>query len=494
MNGRNDKSLNMDLVPATKLAAFGGRILMIGFGSIGQGSLPMIIKHINISPERITILVPYDDPTGKVAHEFAAQYRVHVVHARLTAANFEATLEPLLAEGDFLLNLSVDVGSVALMEFCNARKVLYLDTVVEPWLGGYTDENMTPSERSNYRQREDMLALKRKLGAAAPTALSCHGANPGLVSHFVKQALLNIAADTGVELAARPASRQEWAALAQRLGIKTIHIAERDTQFGRKRKEPGEFVNTWSVEGFISESCQPAELGWGTHEKQLPAEGAEHGYGTGAAIYLNRPGCTTQVRTWTPHEGPFIGFLVTHNESISIADYFTVRDDESGKAVYRPTVHYAYHPCDEAVMSIHELKGRNFKPQAKKRIIVDEVVDGMDELGVLLCGHAKGAYWYGSQLSIGRARKLIEHNSATSLQVTSTVLGGMVWCMENPRSGILEADEIPNFERILEVANPYIQPVIGEYTSWTPLQDRDSLFKQPHLDRDDPFQFTNFLA
>jgi len=25
--------------------------------------------------------------------------------------------------------------------------------------------------------------------------------------------------------------------------------------------------------------------------------------------------------------------------------------------VYRPTVHYAYHPCDDAVLSVHELAG-----------------------------------------------------------------------------------------------------------------------------------------
>jgi homospermidine synthase len=56
-----------------------------------------------------------------------------------------------------------------------------------------------------------------------------HGANPGLVSHLVKQALLNIAKDTGVD-AGKPASREQWAKLAQTLGIKVIHIAERDTQ------------------------------------------------------------------------------------------------------------------------------------------------------------------------------------------------------------------------------------------------------------------------
>src|SRR3546814_8993897 len=73
-----------------------------------------------------------------------------------------------------------------------------------------------------------------------PTAVSCCGANPGMVSWFVKQALLNIAADTNLDAgldAGAPAGREDWARLIQRLGVKGIHIAERDTQrVNRKSK------------------------------------------------------------------------------------------------------------------------------------------------------------------------------------------------------------------------------------------------------------------
>ena len=134
-----------------------------------------------------------------------------------------------------------------------------------------------------------------------------------------------------------------------------IHIAERDTQVSPKPKEVGEFVNTWSIDGFVSEGGQPAEMGWGTHEKALPPDGARHNFGCDAAIYLNRPGLLTRVRTWTPIEGPFHGFIITHNESISMADYYT-RAATASKVAYRPTVHYAYHPCDQAIMSMHEMR------------------------------------------------------------------------------------------------------------------------------------------
>ena len=105
-----------------------------------------------------------------------------------------------------------------------------------------------------------------------------------------------------------------------------IHVAERDTQVGTQRKAPGEFVNTWSVVAFVDEGCQPAELGWGSHERRLPADAARHDAGSRAAIYLNRPGAATRVRSWTPRAGPMHGFLITHGESISIADLLTLGD------------------------------------------------------------------------------------------------------------------------------------------------------------------------
>ena len=119
-------------------------------------------------------------------------------------------------------------------------------------------------------------------------------------------------------------------------GVKGIHIAERDTQRAREPKPRGKFVNTWSVEGFCSEGLQPAELGWGTHEKSCRPNGSTHDFGCDAAIYLTQPGAGTRVRSWTPTAQAQHGFLVTHNKSISIADYFTLR--ESGKVVYRPTL------------------------------------------------------------------------------------------------------------------------------------------------------------
>jgi homospermidine synthase len=467
-------------MPEEKHIALTGRLVIVGFGSIGQGALPLLLRHIDMRPDQIVIV------TAELhGQEVAREYGVRFVETALTRENFRAVLDGWLGSGDFLLNVSVDVSSVALIEFCQEKGALYLDTCIEPWPGGYTDPSLPPSARSNYALRESALALRRRL-PNGPTAVLTHGANPGLVSHFVKQALIDIARDAEPPTEA-PVDRDGWGRLAERLGVKVIHIAERDTQVANTPKDPGEFVNTWSIDGFYSEGSQPSELGWGTHEKHFPADAGRHDFGSQAAIYLLRPGAGTRVRSWTPLEGPYLGFLITHGESISIADYLTVRDGDSVR--YRPTCHYAYHPCDDAVLSLHELAGKNWHLQSRKRLMMDEIAKGIDELGVLLMGPEKGAYWYGSRLSIEEARRVAPHNNATSLQVTAAVLGGVIWAIEHPRRGIVEPEEM-DFARILEIAGPYLGDVVGVWGDWTPLVDREVLFPED-LDREDPWQFKN---
>ena len=343
-------------MPGAKHIAFPGRLVIVGFGSIGQGVLPLLLRHIDMRPDQIVII------TAELrGEEVAAEYGVRFVETALTQTNYRGVLDPWLGRGDFLLNVAVDVSSVALIALCREKGALYLDTCIEPWAGGYTDPGLPPSARSNYALRESALAL-RKEDPAGPTAVLTHGANPGLVSHFVKQALLDVARDADPQ-AETPADRAGWAALAERLGVKAIHIAERDTQDAQLPKQPSEFVNTRSIDGFYSEGSQPAELGWGTHERHFPADGRHHDFGSRAAIYLLRPGAATRVRSWTPLEGPYLGFLITHGESISISDYLTVRDGDAVR--YRPTCHYAYHPCDDAVLSLHVLAGKNWHLQNK---------------------------------------------------------------------------------------------------------------------------------
>src|SRR5215831_1262648 len=198
-----------------KHVAFPGRLVIVGFGSIGQGVLPLLLRHLDIAAERITIITA--EPRG---HDVAAEYGIRFVETALTRSNYRALLEPQLGAGDFLLNVSVDVSSVALIELCQERGALYLDTCIEPWPGGYTDPNLPPSARSNYALRESALALRGR-SSGGPTAVLTHGANPGLVSHFVKQALIDLAGGAA-SADGHPRDRSDWARLSERLGVRVI--------------------------------------------------------------------------------------------------------------------------------------------------------------------------------------------------------------------------------------------------------------------------------
>ena len=426
-----------------KHVKYQGRLVFVGFGSIGQGTLPLILRHIDMPRERISILT--GDERGR---QEAEHYGIQFIVNPLQRDNYRQLLDPMLGRGDFLLNLSVYVSSAVFIEYCLQRGVLYLDTCIEPWHGMYTDGSLSLAKRSNYGLREEALELRKKFPKAA-TAVITHGANPGLISHWVKQGMVNIARDAWGDVTI-PKSREAWGRLAMKLGIKVIHCAERDTQVAHPRKRRNEFANTWSVDGFVSEGRQPSELGWGTHEKHFPPDGRRHDFGCDAAIYLTRP----------------------------------------GMSVYRPTCHYAYHPCDDAVLSNHEMGGKNWVAQPDFRIFMDEIFEGVDELGALLMGHAKGAYWFGSRLSIEQARRLATFNNATSLQVVAGVLGAMIWALENPGRGVVEPDDL-DYQRVLDIADPYLGDIVGKYSDWTPLKDRGWLFEED-VDKSDPWQFKNF--
>ena len=133
---------------------FPGRLVFVGFGSIGQGVLPLILRHIGISKERITIVT--SDARGEAE---AQAYGIKFIKQPLKRDNFRQVLQPLLSKGDFLLNLSVEVSSLALVRLCAEVGALYLDTCIEPWVGGYTDTSLTPSQRSNYALREAVSSM-----------------------------------------------------------------------------------------------------------------------------------------------------------------------------------------------------------------------------------------------------------------------------------------------------------------------------------------------
>src|SRR5215467_11352314 len=196
-------------------AKISGPIVMIGFGSIGKATLPLIERHFNYDKSRFVIIDPHEDG------ELARKHGVRFIKQGVTRDNYREFLTPLLTEGGgqgFCVNLSVDTSSVDIMELCNELGALYIDTVNEPWLGFYFDSSKGAAARSNYALREMTLDAKKARRPGSTTAVSCCGANPGMVSFFVKQALLNIASDLKLNVP-EPQTKAEWADLMRQAGV-----------------------------------------------------------------------------------------------------------------------------------------------------------------------------------------------------------------------------------------------------------------------------------
>jgi homospermidine synthase len=379
--------------------------------------------------------------------------------------------------------------------------VLYVNTSVELW-DPYDSGAKHPTEMTLYWRHMAIRRLVQGWKTPGPTAVLEHGANPGLISHWTKQGLVDIAermlADQLVQGAEAEELRhlvasQTFNRLAMKLGVKVIHCSERDTQISDQPKQVDEFVNTWSIEGFREEGTTTAEMGWGTHEKTLPELAYEHGEGPRNQICLARMGMNVRVRSWVP-DYAIQGMVVRHGEAFTISDHLTVW--ENGRAVYRPTVHYAYCPCDNAIISLHELRGYDYALQPKLRIMTDEITGGADILGALLMGHPYGSWWTGSHLTIEQSRNLVPNQNATTLQVAISVIAAASWILENPDRGVLAPDDLPH-EFVLGIARPYLGHNISTASDWTPLKGRASHFpgwNRPDLDQADPWQFKNFLV
>jgi len=478
---------------------FPNKVLLVGFGAVARCTLPILVKHLSIDPKNVAIV---DFEPNELALKPWIEQGMTFVQDRVTPENLGSLLGPYVSPGGLLIDLAWNIDCCEIVQWCHDRGVLYVNTSVEVWdpYAGAPDTH--PTERTLYWRHMRLRRMIAKWSDPGPTAVIEHGANPGLISHFTKQALLDIAeralaekkfSQPQAEKIAHHANAGEFNHLAHELGVKVIHCSERDTQITNQPKQVNEFVNTWSVEGFREEGTTTAELGWGTHEKELPPFAYEHAEGPKSQICLARMGINTFVASWVPPDHNIVGMIVRHGEAFTITEKLTVWED--GKAVYRPTAHYAYCPCDCAIASLYELRGRDYQLQPRIRIMTDEIISGADILGALVMGHPYQSWWCGTDLDIEESRRLVPHQNATTMQVAISVVAACMWMIENPECGLRVPDDLPH-DYVLDISKPYLGKFVSVASDWTPLKHYVNAFSgynRPQLDLSDPWQFKNFL-
>ena len=385
--------------PSQIHAKISGPIVMIGFGSIGKGTLPLIERHFAYDKQRFVIIDPHEDG------ELAKQHGVRFIKQGVTRDNYRELLVPLLDRRRRPGLLRQPVGGHLLGrhhdDVPRDRCALYRhrDRAVARLL--FRQEHR-PREALQLRAARDACwrpgararAAPPRCRPAAPIPAWCRGSSSRRCSTSpatpTPRSTSRRAAKAGASWRTSSASRAS-----------TSPSATPSARRSRSRWTCSSTPGRWKASS--PRACSrpnsagaPTRAGCRTTAAPIPRAAARRSICCSPAPTR---GCARGAR----RPGAQYGFLVTHNESISIADYFTVRD--GSKVVYRPTCHYAYHPANDAVLSLHEIFGATGKMQEKWHILDEnEIVDGIDELGVLVYGHARNAYWYGSQLSIEETR------------------------------------------------------------------------------------------
>ncbi len=192
---------------------------------------------------------------------------------KITPRNLSQILSEHVSPGGIIIDLSWNIDCIEMLSWCHENRILYINTSVEQW-DPYADiHNKTPFQKSLYYRQKEIQKVTSRWKEPKTTAILDHGANPGLISHFTKKGLADIAQKLIDEDNVPPKIKHKikeclkakiFSCLAKELGVKVIHISEHDTQITNRPKRYNEFVGTWSIEGLREEGIAPAEMGWGT--------------------------------------------------------------------------------------------------------------------------------------------------------------------------------------------------------------------------------------
>lgn len=288
------------------------RLLVIGCGSVSQCTLPLLIEFFLLKKhlKSITIIDALDQ--RPIVQKYLQQYpQIQYQQELITPSNYADILSKYLANNDILLDLAYNLETRCLLKWCHDHQICFVNTSVELWYPFGEAHKNDPRLLTLYHRQMQLIEMQAdpKWKRNGPTAIIDHGCNPGLVSHFVKRGLLDMGEHvlnqneriltneekTNLQEAVQT---KNYPQLAYLLGIKTIHISERDTQIANQPKKVNEFVNTWSIEGLAEEGAAPAELGWGTHERNIPDGACFHETNKGPCnqICLERKGMNTWVK------------------------------------------------------------------------------------------------------------------------------------------------------------------------------------------------------
>lgn len=459
---------------------FEGRIVQFGFGAVGKSFYEKVSKEIKFNENKYYVIT-------REQYEFDAYVNLggivaNFIVSEVTRENFAKIFEPYLSSGDLLIDFADTVGTRDICDWCAERNIMYINTGEADWPDHWYCIFEENELKRGLQEKHRMSGATNKY----PIVLQ-HGNNPGLVSHFVKAAIEYIVhtqfkKEKYLQGLIKAGKFNE---AARSLGIKMIHVNDIDLQKVKDAYSDNILFSTWCTDSFWFEMLSEATANIGTHEKidfeeEYNFVNKEKGF-----LEFRRLAAGTRCRTYYPG-GAFEGFLVPHEETITIAKSLEVKEND--KVVYRPTVMFLYSPCEYATNYFQHAKVNEYPdpdplkpldcenengktiirgyvyPENFEIVYQEKITAGTEYVGVLLMGNHFEPVWVGNRVEASflyKNKKDSYWQTPTITPVAMSALAAVCWMLKNKeKGGIYFPDDIPDYKYILKLAEKYISPTI----------------------------------
>ena len=459
---------------------FDGRIVQFGFGAVGKSFYEKISKEIKFDENKYFVITMN-------SYEFDAFVNLgglvsNFLVREVTRDNFKEVFGAILQEGDLLIDFADTVGTKDFCMWCADNNIMYLNTGEadwpDHWYSIFEENELKRSIREAHQKSESTNKY--------PIVLQ-HGNNPGLVSHFVKAAIEYIV-NTQFKKDRQfkeLIKRGRFNEVAKNLGIRMIHVNDIDLQEVKDEYSDNILFSTWCTDSFWFEMLSEATANIGTHE-QIDFEDEcnlvdyDKGY-----LEFQKIAADKKCRTVYPG-GEFEGFLVPHEETITIAKNLEVKDGE--KVIYRPSVMFIYSPCLYATNYFSKAKVNDYPnpdplkpqdvenengqtiirgyvyPQNFEIVYQEKIAQGTEYVGVLLLGDNFEPVWVGNRVEtsfLNKDKHASYWQTPTITPVAMSALAAVCWMLKNrEKGGIYFPDDIPDYKNIIQTAEKYISKTI----------------------------------
>lgn len=451
------------------MISFENRIVQFGFGAVGKSFFEKIPKEIKYN-ENNYYVITRDQIEFEAFVNLGGMVNNFVI-SEITKENFKEIFGKYLSEGDLLIDFADTVGTRDILEWCAENNIMYINTGEADWPENWYsifNENLLKNEiREKYKNNK----LKNKY----PIVLQ-HGNNPGLVSHFVKSGIeyiINKQFSKNKELK-RLLKENKFNEIAKTIEIEMIHVNDNDLQKIKDSFDNSILYSTWCIDSFFFEMLSEATFNIGTDEKIDYENDCKLLDYKNGFVELNKLAVDKKCCTYYP-KGKFEGFLVPHEETITIAKSLEVK--ENGETIYRPSTMFIYSPCDFAEKYFEEAKRelvleklndeeivRGYVYPKQSEIIYQEKIEnGTEYVGVLIIGKKFKPVWIGNRVETSYlySKKESYWQTPTITPVAMSALSAVCWMIKNKdKSGIFFPDDIADYKDIIKMAEKYISKTI----------------------------------